>query len=205
MEEAKAHAYVHVPWSPDVFVQLFADAAQKDDATSRLLMQERDMIERSVHDVSGRKLQMAEARRQIVRNSLHPHDTLFEDGKLRAIIDFEEVGMRELLRDVGHACHRFVRQYVVHQGKPWQETLPRGVKLFLQAYQEENSLLSEELRLMPAFIIDELLRKVASAARKISTQEVPGTYEKEVLKYIDLLKEGDAVGKEIEAFADEQA
>lgn len=201
-EEAAAYGKAVAPWSTGAFSEMFEAAARVQEEVSHRLTTERAFLEQVIGDAAKMQDAMAGARHQVVRNSLHPHDTLLKEGKLQGIIDFEEIGEGELLRDVGNACHRFVRQYVVCQGKPWPESLSRGVRLFLETYQTVNPLSQEELRLMPFFIVDELLRKLASAAGKMATQEKPGTYEAEVMKFIDLLKEAEVVGMEIRAFAE---
>lgn len=197
IEQARVYGKAGKPWSTEIFQNIFASALEKTDELSRQLVAEKPIIEDMMKDVEARKKSVSVARRQVVRNSLHPHDTLFVDDKLQAIIDFEEIGEGELLRDVGGACHRFVRQFVVHQAKPWDETLSEGVKIFLESYVRENPLSRDELDLLPIFIKDELLRKLASACLKIPSQEKPGTYEAEALKFINLLKESKVIGERI--------
>lgn len=201
LEEALAHGKAAKPWSVEAFAGLFEIASKKNDEISHLLTSERVFLEEMIRQLVSKKQDMAGAKRQVVRNSLHPHDVLFEGERLSALIDFEELGENELVRDVGSACHRFVRQYVVHQSRPWQETLRQGVRIFLDAYQQDNPLAPEEMRLMPLFIQDELLRKLESAIKKIATQEKPGTYEAEAAKFIALLHEAAYVKAEIDTLA----
>lgn len=137
---------------------------------------------------------------QVVRNSLHPHDTLFENETLKAILDFEEVNVGERVRDVANACHRFVRQFAVHHAiehnEPWQKTLPEGIRIFMDAYIKENSLDPEEMRFFPLFIKDELLRKLF---RDISRYCHEGKSEKleggELEKKLGLLEESLEIEK----------
>jgi hypothetical protein len=98
-----------------------------------------------------------------------------------------------LARDVGNACHRFVRQFVVHQGRPWQETLAHGVRTFLRAYFAVNPLPDGERRLIPLFIKDELLRKLQSSFAKRLSAADKRPYDGEVPKLIDLLKEVECI------------
>jgi len=97
--------------------------------------------------------------RQPIHHDLHPLNTIFNDGQLKAIIDFGDVRNDFRAMDVGNALHRFVRQYVVHEARPWQQTLPLGINIFIDNYQRINPLTRSELTLMPDFIIDELLGK----------------------------------------------
>ncbi len=188
-------------WTSADFQQHFEYATTHTSQTLQAFLSQRVFIEEAIADVLRHSDLPQRARCQVARNSLHPHDTLFENGHLQAIIDFEEIGVNELARDIGNACHRFVRQYVVHQGRPWSETLSTGVRIFLSAYLEQNQLPREELELMPVFIKDELLRKLHSSLIKLQSTEEQSVYEKEAIKFIDLLQEAVEIGKEILAFA----
>jgi Ser/Thr protein kinase RdoA (MazF antagonist) len=157
--------------------------------------QERDVILICLQRAESKKQELRMARRGIVRNSLHPHDTLFVDEKCLAIIDFEEVGMSELMREVASACHRFVRQFVVFQEKPWKQALATGLHLFLQEYFSRNPVLRSEIDLLPFFLYDELLRKLQYALCQLPKQEKQAVFEAEVHKFILLLKESVEIEK----------
>lgn len=188
-------------WSREKLLGFFA-AANLPAAVAEALGRDRALIEARLAELEGNAEPMRAARRQIVRNSLHPHDTLFVGGRLQAIIDFEEIGENELARDVGNACHRFVRQYVVCAGRPWRETLGRGTRVFLDSYLAVNPLPENELKLLPLFIKDELLRKLQSTLTKLAAGENVEKYTGEVLKFLGLLREADAVGEAITACLD---
>ncbi len=188
-------------WTRADFENHFGNEAMRENAAFQAVRVERAFLEEQMTDVEQGADEMKTAKRQAVRNSLHPHDTLFEEGILRAIIDFEETGVNELGRDAGNACHRFVRQFVVNQARPWQETLDRGVAIFMEAYLEANPLPPEEVHLMPLFIKDELLRKLHSTLTKLPTAEDKTKYEKETFKFIAMLHEAAEVGERIDKIA----
>lgn len=185
-------------WTRGDFENHFSNTDMQGNVAFQAVMAERTFLEEQMADVEREAEAMKMAHRQVVRNSLHPHDTLFENGKLQAIIDFEEIGVNELGRDVGNACHRFVRQYVVNQERPWQETLDRGVEIFMDAYLAANPLPPTEIKLTPFFIKDELLRKLHSTLTKLPTAEDKKKYEQETFKFIALLHEAAEVGKRID-------
>lgn len=198
--ELQGRAKAVSAWSREKLLDFFA-ATNLPAAVVEVLGRDRALIEARLVELEGNAALMRAARRQIVRNSLHPHDTLFVGGRLQAIIDFEEIGENELARDVGNACHRFVRQYVVCAGDPWRETLGRGLRLFLDAYRAVNPLSENELLLLPLFIKDELLRKLQSTLTKLAAGENVEKYTGEVLKFLGLLREADAVGEAIATYA----
>ncbi|MFY9463337.1 MAG: phosphotransferase [Candidatus Sungiibacteriota bacterium] len=98
---------------------------------------------------------------EINHGDLHPYNFLFCGDELVGLIDFGNIFRADQRYDVAMACHRLVRQYVVHQGKPWQETLQQGIELFLQAYVSMLPLCDECVRSLPAFDVALILRKMA--------------------------------------------
>ncbi len=97
---------------------------------------------------------------QPIHCDLHPLNTIFDGDTLRAILDFDTIRPGARARDVANACHRFVRQFVVASGQPWEETLPEGIRIFLSAYESVEPLTSDERAAMPVLLVDELLRKI---------------------------------------------
>lgn len=99
------------------------------------------------------------ARRQIIHGDFHPHNTLFHNGNLKAIFDFELMQEAELLRDFGFVAHRFARQYAVY-GQSGAAGAQEGYRLFIETYGATNELSEEEVKQLPVFIRDELLRRI---------------------------------------------
>lgn len=107
------------------------------------------------------QFQVAGARKQVVHGDLHPHNTIFFDGRLRAMLDFDQMRYGELLRDVGFAAHRFSRQHAVCVGGG-AEQAASGFQQFLKAYREEYPLTDDEVSSLPFFMLDELLRRIVT-------------------------------------------
>lgn len=98
---------------------------------------------------------------QVIHGDLHPQNFLFPEGQGCVILDFGNMCIADKRYDIAMALHRLVRQYIVYQGKPWQETLPEGIGIFLDAYQSVDSLVRQEITTLPVFMKGLLLRKMA--------------------------------------------
>ena len=59
------------------------------------------------------------------------------------------------------ALHRLVRQYIVHQARPWRDSILAGVATFLGAYRTINPSVEQDVRLLPKFMSAMLFRKMA--------------------------------------------
>lgn len=130
-------------------------------------------------------------RTQIIHGDLHPHNLICSQEKLTAILDFEMIQRSELLRDVGFALHRLVRQFAVLHDSGIRG-VREGYQKFIQSYSAIIPLSKHELRHIPHFIRDELLRRITKDfylyyfkkdARFASSQELQ--------KKIILLKEAE--------------
>lgn len=97
----------------------------------------------------------------IIHGDIHPQNFLFQDDTLAAIIDFGNMARTDQMYDIAMACHRLVRQYIVHAGRPWEDMLADGVRLFLGSYTAAYPLEEARVRLLPAFADALLLRKMA--------------------------------------------
>lgn len=143
--------------------------------------------------LSSEKLQKSKGlRTQIIRGDLHPHDTIFAKNKFESFLDFEGMKKSQLARDVANACHRFTRQYVVYQKKPWIKTLPYAIKTFLNEYQKINPLNEKESALLPFFIIDETLGKIYRILARHYIQQT-ALDQNELKKQLVLLKEAKII------------
>lgn len=135
---------------------------------------------------------------QVIRGDLHPQDTIFLNEKLNAFIDFDNIRVGELARDVFNACHRFVRQFVVYQRKNWQITLSDGVSIFMKSYNKINRLTRSETLMAEVLIEDEILKKLFSDLNKyINYRNDEFVTGGELAKKLILLREASLVGQEI--------
>ncbi|MEN7551065.1 homoserine kinase [Rapidithrix thailandica] len=79
-----------------------------------------------------------------VHGDIFPDKVIFKDGKLKAIVDFEEVCTDHLLVDIGIAINGFcIRQNTLDE---------HLLKAFLTAYNQERRISEEEFVLLPYYI-----------------------------------------------------
>lgn len=177
-------------WDTAGWQKILSVAKNKTGKFEAIINEQTPLILGAIDAVTKNAQVLAGARVQVIRGDLHPHDTLYANGGLNAIIDFEGVRVGELVREVGNACHRFVRQFVVFQNHDWQRALPEGIKIFLSAYQSVNQLSDQEIKLIPIFIQDELLRKLFKDLNLYFFKNSPANIEGgELEKKLILLKE----------------
>ncbi|MDO8500042.1 MAG: phosphotransferase [bacterium] len=183
-------------WNRNGWEYILTSAKMKQEEIDVTLNQQRGLVLQAIDAVERNSEAISRAKQQFIHCDLHPHNTIFRDGTLKALLDFEGVRMGELARDVANACHRFVRQFVVFHGGDWQDPLRRGLELFLAEYTKHNSLGREELVLLPVFIQDELLRKLFKDLnlyyREGYARNVEGG---ELKKKLTLLQEAIAIGE----------
>lgn len=132
---------------------------------------------------------------QLVHADLHPQNLIMREGAAPAIIDFGNVCIGTTGLDIGNACHRLVRQYVVSQaeteGIPWQRSLPIGLEAFLSAYG------SVDRKTLPVFMQEILLRKIGAVilveypqnllSSKVSIEQIE--------RFVSFLDEVEEMGK----------
>lgn len=105
------------------------------------------------------------SRIQLVHGDIHPQNLIMDGSRVAAIIDFGNASIGTLGMDLGMACHRLVRQYMVcrnlEHGERWENSLPIGLRVFLEAYQDAMpGVTQEHLRDTPTFMREILLRKI---------------------------------------------
>lgn len=159
-KEISKKPHVLPVWTKEGWNKIFLEARRGDSREDSTIYSLESFLRTNIRLVSSKLNNLDRVRIQVIRGDLHPHDTLFHDGVFRSFLDFEGVRMGELIRDVGNACHRFVRQYIVFQGKDWKIQLKEGLSIFLTEYRKINALNARELELLPVYISDEVLRKL---------------------------------------------
>ena len=98
---------------------------------------------------------------EMIHADLHPQNFLFPPLQRCVVIDFGNICFADHRYDIAMALHRLVRQYVVYQGKPWQETLSRGIEIFVRAYGSIDPSVAQSTEILPKFMSALLLRKMA--------------------------------------------
>ncbi|MBI4160533.1 MAG: phosphotransferase [Candidatus Yanofskybacteria bacterium] len=191
-------------WSQQEFESFFIFASKKSDETNQFLLSKQNVLRQIMaKNIQGRA-RWIKAKVQIIHNDLHPHNTIFKDQRLRAIIDFGNMQQAPLLFDIAQALHRFVRQYVVCRGRPWAETLGIGVSIFLSEYLKENALPNDEIIAISHFMREGLLRKIATDVRKRHDRSVIPPDLTELKKLISLLEETEPLEQCISDFYGQQ-
>ncbi len=186
------------PWDFKIWQSLLQISKNRKEKLDKVIQSNEFFILRECQVVKDKISSMSQPKVQVIRGDLHPHDTIFVGNDLNALIDFEGVRVGELIRDVGNACHRFVRQYVVYQKNDWRLTLPKGIKIFLSNYVKFNPISPEEIKLIPIFIKDEILRKLHKDISLYYYNDYPANLEGgELEKKLTLLKEASLIEKYI--------
>lgn len=178
------------------FEFIFAGAVSDRKTLGALVREQQRSLTARIEGLSLHAAAIAGSSVQMIHADLHPHNFLFDDGKLTAILDFHEVRLGFRAADAASACHRLVRQYVVYPGKPWQEVLENGLQIFLTEYQNIFPLPQAELQLFPQFMELALLRKVKGNLLKYYEKKPEWPHEvahKEFIKQLNLLAEIDVM------------
>jgi Ser/Thr protein kinase RdoA (MazF antagonist) len=183
------------PWKECEWYNFFNILSEDKTPLNKRMLLEKDFILSCVNEVN-RKYDKKTQKMQPVHGDLHPQNTIYSRNRLVALLDFADVCIAERARDVGNACHRFTRQYVVNQKGKWQDKLPLAVNTFLKVYNTLNPLTNKEVESLQVLIKDELLRKIHLDLELYFSTGDPVRFEGgEFEKKIELLKEADVIGK----------
>ncbi|HEU0050478.1 MAG TPA: phosphotransferase [Patescibacteria group bacterium] len=145
------------PWDAIGWAQAKEYLKQKQAPFDKRIQTDFPLIEQAINACRGKEFSGS---RQIIHADLHPQNILFLNDTCQAILDFEGLRVDYLTRDIGNACHRFVRQSIVFSGRTWHEVLPHLVSVFLHAYESVHVLSDSELLELAHGMRDELLRKL---------------------------------------------
>lgn len=151
----------HHDWNMDQWKEIFKLAKAGENEVDAKVSDCKDFLFEQARLADEYRKKQIEVSIQVIHNDLHPQNTIFEGGRLKALLDFEKAHAAELARDIGKACHRFVRQYVVCQGRPWQETLDGGVRAFFEGYIGVNPVAEKDFREISNLLKDELVSMLA--------------------------------------------
>ncbi|GEM_PF-213815 len=183
------------PFSGEALERVLGAAKRNENEIDALLLNHASFL----RDMSAARdrFPSPSARMQVVHGDLHPHNTIFSDGKLKAILDFDMMRETELLRDVGFAAHRFARQYAVHE-HGGAEAAVSGFEQFLAVYRKINPLSDEELKSLPRFLFDELLRRIVTDFSRYYFQGITRfANSTELEKKIVLLREAEYLSQHL--------
>ncbi len=176
-----------ISWTKTNFEKLLNDGKNREkEVDDFLLAKKRFLLDEGSSHLNKRQL-IFRFSDQVIHNDLHPHNTIFSQGKLRALLDFGNMIRGPLVIDLAQALHRFGRQYVIYQNRPWSEVLPRAVEIFLSEYLLINQLPPEQIATMSIAMKEGLWRKICHDLQKRAAGV--GAPAAEIKKLIILLEE----------------
>lgn len=181
----------YLVWNLDDWHNIFRLARLGDSAVDRKVKAHEEFLLEQARLVVEDRNKNAPLTRQWIHADLHPLNTIFlEGGQLKSFLDFEKVYFGELARDVGKACHRLVRQFVVFQEKPWRESLREGVRIFFEEYLKIHPLNDIDLDFVPRLLRDDLVSLAHYVLQQWYTHQNTNLVEKgEFDKFLILLEE----------------
>lgn len=198
-EETKRKSVKRPPWTRDRWMQVLGRVGRRRTWVDVLLDDNRDTILSAINAVVSRRKAVLKSPKQIVHRDLHPWNTLYsDDGKMKALLDFSDVCFGELFGDIGFALHRFVRQYVVYNGRSDRDHLRDGIRAFVKSYGDVNPVLAGKgaLAATGVSITDELLTKALSNVEDYYLKGTDRTVsDGELIKKLTLLKEASIVSE----------
>lgn len=130
-------------------------------------------------------------REQLIHADLHPQNLIMQNENVAAIIDFGNMHVGRLGVDVGNACHRLVRQFVVNQSG----SLTDGLDTFLNAYRKvDSSYTDEDIAALPFFMREILLRKIGFCILAVPEKKYTDTESAEyIARFTQMLNEVDEI------------
>lgn len=130
------------------------------NAFERFVIVERSFIREYVGRISDALRQIA-SKEELIHGDLHPQNFLFPERQPCVILDFGNICFADYRYDIAMALHRLVRQFIVHQARPWQDRILGGIAIFLRAYGMVDPSVERHVKLLPAFMAGLLFRKMA--------------------------------------------
>src|SRR3989344_250419 len=180
--------------------KLIFEAAKNDASELGAMIRDNEQIIRdAIDNLLVHKSAIGKSLTQMIHADLHPHNFLFNQDRLTAILDFGDVRLGFRAADAASACHRLVRQYVVCSGKSWNKVLEKGLRTFISNYQTVFPLPAKELALFSEFMALALLRKIKGNLFKYFQKKPDWSYDvahKEFIKQMNLFAEVETM-KEI--------
>lgn len=179
------------------------DALTKLIPWSVAIHDNRQFIERLIQDVTLKQKLIAASSVQPIHGDFHPHEVIMrEDDSVATFTALGKVTMGPRAEDLGMATHRIVREYAVKQkeekDRPWQETVPEGVAIFLDAYQAVNPLPPEEMALMTLHAQNRQLEKLYGRGKDNNNRK-PGD-SRAVGKWLELAHELSVIDEAVATY-----
>ena len=186
-EELSAKRPALTPFSEEALKVILKQAQKNEDDIDQSFIEHTDVLYRATSFLG--EFTAVSVSRQILHGDMHPHNTLFNDGALRAILDFDMMQEGERVREVAFAAHRFARQYAVFaQSGP--EGAREGFGVFVEVYDKVNALSNDEHHMLSYYLVEELLRRITTDFSRYYFEGITRyATQKELLKKVMLLQE----------------
>jgi Ser/Thr protein kinase RdoA (MazF antagonist) len=187
---AQAFALPTKPYD-ETLIEFLRTHAPHDDAIDRFFSEHEALITETVRAVRASTMPRD---RQIIHHDLHPHNFLFEDGTLNAILDFGEMQHDSVLKDVAYAIHRLGRQYVVAENILSQDAIRRAAATardtFIEAYTSSALLQDKDIHCIPIMMQHIGLEKFRDLTIPLYANNIP-LWRQELPKYGAILLEAE--------------
>ena len=128
---------------------------------------------------------------QVIHSDMHPHNLLYLDGKIAAVVDFEPLMIANPLRDVAFAAHRLGR--VMCKDDTFERDLQKYSQAFLEAYKHNAQISIADgasTSMLGALIIDNQLHIIESILSDRYGANKHKFTLAEFRKHLKLLEEG---------------
>jgi Ser/Thr protein kinase RdoA (MazF antagonist) len=191
-ESKKAEVYYNIitNCSKDDYLEIKNLISRKEslDEIDEYVLGTMPKIMEIMDEVEKNRESIMQQPKKVIHSDLHPHNILMQDGKVKAIIDFDQVRISEQGRDIAMAIYRFGRQFFINEpGKASREA--GSIKdLFISEYIKIRPLSADEIRLLPLLIKDEFLIKLLFVLRWVYLENKM-TWAKDLPKFIVSFKE----------------
>lgn len=144
-----------------LFEEKIKSKKQKENM-EEVLLEKLPVFKNAVAEVEKYKERILNLPKRMIHSDFHPHNILMKDGKVSAIIDFENVRISQQARDIAFAIYKFGRQFFVNSdfnGGALPEA-SRLKDLFIDNYSKVKELSDEEIELLPILAKDTFVRKL---------------------------------------------
>ncbi|HEY1011626.1 MAG TPA: phosphotransferase, partial [Herpetosiphonaceae bacterium] len=115
---------------------------------------------------------------QLIHRDYRSANLLWADGRLAAVLDWEEVGWGHRARDVAWAAVHLATRY-----HDWGPLAPLAQHHFIAAYEEANPLSEAERAALPALLVWAGLGLVQATLGKPAEPEAMAALERSVARF----------------------
>ncbi|KKU13876.1 MAG: Homoserine kinase [Candidatus Magasanikbacteria bacterium GW2011_GWC2_45_8] len=192
-EETKAYYNIIKEYSVrdfDVIREIIEKKVTKDDS-DRAVLEKIPLFIVTVAEIKSFEKLWLSLPRKIIHSDLHPHNVLFKNNVVVAILDFDAVRISQRGRDVAFALYRFGRQFLVNKNLDQVKLLgPEMRDIFIKSYRQIQAISDEDVVLMPLLLKDEFINKVLLVLKGIYLEK-NHVWAKDLSKFLVAVEEID--------------